>query len=35
MYSKEFWNMVLCDMRDAKINYISENLKDVKWTYID
>jgi hypothetical protein len=36
MYSKEFWRMLLSDMRDAKIKFINNDLKkDLQWIHAD
>ena len=36
MYSKEFWRILVKDMRELKINYISNNIKnDLKWIHAD
>ena len=36
MYSKEFWRMLVSDMRDAKIKFINNDLKkDLQWIHAD
>ena len=36
MYSKEFWRMLISDMRDAKIKFINNDLKkDLQWIHAD
>jgi len=35
MYSKDFWKILISDMRDAKIKFLQEDLKDLKWTHAD
>ena len=36
MYSKEFWSLTLKDLREAKINFINNNLKeDLRWIHAD
>jgi hypothetical protein len=35
MYSKIFWGILVSDMRDAKIRFINNDLKDLKWIHAD
>lgn len=36
VYSKIFWNLLVSDMREAKIKYIQNDLnKDLKWIHAD
>lgn len=36
MYSKNFWNILVSDMREIKIKYIKNDLnKDLKWIHAD
>lgn len=35
MYSKIFWRILISDMRDAKIRFINNDLKDLKWIHAD
>jgi hypothetical protein len=36
MYSKNFWNILVSDMREIKIKYIQNDLKkDLKWIHAD
>jgi len=36
IYSKEFWSLTLKDLREAKINFINNNLRDdLRWIHAD
>jgi hypothetical protein len=35
MYSKTFWRLLVSDMREAKIRFINEDLKNLKWIHAD
>lgn len=35
MYSKTFWRLLISDMREAKIRFINEDLKNLKWIHAD
>jgi hypothetical protein len=35
MYSKEFWSILVRDMREIKIKYIQQDLKNLKWIHSD
>jgi hypothetical protein len=35
MYSKFFWRMLISDMRDTKIKFLQEDLKDLEWIHRD